>query len=214
MATKTLISLAMLIALSAVFTLAATKPDFSGTWTMDRARSFGLPANMNQTMIVSQAENKIEVETKLIQPGNERSVKDTYTLDGKEYEFTPPVPPNAPANQPPPRRGRAVPGTKRCKRDAWQRQMDENRVERRADDEQPRYCRRPSIQRQTPSLHRRRESAWHWFLRRDKVMTTSTIHDWRGVTRSPAPLTGHRAPRGRRPLRSDVRSRRAASGSR
>ena len=115
MATKTLISLAMLIALSAVFTLAATKPDFSGTWTMDRARSFGLPANMNQTMIVSQAENKIEVETKLIQPGNERSVKDTYTLDGKEYEFTPPVPPNAPANQPPPKGKRTavwMPGDK------------------------------------------------------------------------------------------------------
>ncbi len=34
------------------------------------------------------------METKLIQPGNERSVKDTYTLDGKEYDFTPPVPPN------------------------------------------------------------------------------------------------------------------------
>lgn len=108
MATKTLISVAMIIALSAVIALAATKPDFSGTWTMDRARSFGLPANMNQTMIVSQTENKIEVETKLIQPGNERSVKDTYNIDGKEYEFTPLLPPNAPANQPPPKGKRTV----------------------------------------------------------------------------------------------------------
>lgn len=115
MATKTLISVATIIALSAVFALAATKPDFNGTWTMDRARSFGIPANMTQTMTVSQTENKIEVETKLIQPGNERSVKDTYTLDGKEYEFTPQVPPNAPADQPAPKGKRSalwMPGDK------------------------------------------------------------------------------------------------------
>jgi hypothetical protein len=115
MATKTLISVATIIALSAVLALAATKPDFSGTWTLDRARSFGIPANMTQIMTVSQAENKIEVETKLIQPGNERSVKDSYTLDGKEYDFTPPVPPNAPAGQPAPKGKRTanwMPGDK------------------------------------------------------------------------------------------------------
>ena len=82
---------------------AAAKPDFNGSWVMDRARSFGIPANMTQTMTVKQTENQIEVETKLIQPENERTVKDVYVLDGKEYEFTPPVPPNAPANTPPPK---------------------------------------------------------------------------------------------------------------
>jgi hypothetical protein len=115
MATKTLISVATIMALSAVLALAATKPDFSGTWTLDRARSFGIPANMTQTMTVSQTGNKIEVETKLIQPGNERSVKDSYTLDGKEYDFTPPVPPNAPAGQPAPKGKRTanwMPGDK------------------------------------------------------------------------------------------------------
>ncbi|HEX5873037.1 MAG TPA: hypothetical protein VFY60_00225 [Pyrinomonadaceae bacterium] len=115
MKTRIVISVATIIALSAVFTLAATKPDFNGAWTMDRARSFGIPANMTQTMTVSQTENKIEVETKLIQPGNERSVKDTYTLDGKEYDFTPPVPPNAPAGQPAPKGKRTatwMPGDK------------------------------------------------------------------------------------------------------
>ena len=115
MATKTLISAATIITLSAVLALAATKPDFSGTWTLDRARSFGIPANMTQTMTVSQSENKIEVDTKLIQPGNERSVRDSYTLDGKEYDFTPPVPPNAPAGQPAPKGKRTanwMPGDK------------------------------------------------------------------------------------------------------
>lgn len=40
MARKTLLTVAAIMALS-LFALAATKPDFSGTWTMDRARSFG-----------------------------------------------------------------------------------------------------------------------------------------------------------------------------
>jgi hypothetical protein len=85
----------------AVIALAAIKPNFSGTWTMDRARSYGLPGNMNQILTITQKDDQIELETKLIQPGNERSVKDTYILDGKEHEFTPQAPPNQPANQPP-----------------------------------------------------------------------------------------------------------------
>lgn len=74
----------------------AQKPDFNGSWTMDRARSFGLPGNMNQTMVVTQTAAEITLETKLIQPGNERTVKDTYILDGKEHEYTPQVPAGQP----------------------------------------------------------------------------------------------------------------------
>src|SRR6476659_9818642 len=92
MARKTLLMVAAIMALS-LFAFAATKPDFNGTWSMDRARSFGLPADMNQTMIVTHKGDQIELETKLIQPNNERSIKDTYILDGKEHEFTPPAPP-------------------------------------------------------------------------------------------------------------------------
>jgi hypothetical protein len=95
MARKMLLMTTMIMAL-AVIALAATKPNFSGTWTMDRARSFGLPGNMNQILTITQKDDQIELETKLIQPGNERSVKDTYILDGKEHEFTPQVPPNQP----------------------------------------------------------------------------------------------------------------------
>ncbi|HET6975658.1 MAG TPA: hypothetical protein VFI24_05010 [Pyrinomonadaceae bacterium] len=95
MARKTLLIVAAMMTLSLI-AYAAAKPNFSGSWTMDRGRSFGLPGDMNQTLTVSQKDNLIEVETKLIQPNNERTVKDTYTLDGKEYDFTPPVPPNAP----------------------------------------------------------------------------------------------------------------------
>ena len=93
MARKILLIVATSMALS-LFAFAATKPDFNGTWTMDRGRSFGLPPDMNQTLVITQKEDQIELETKLIQPNNERSVKDTYILDGKEHEFTPPAPPN------------------------------------------------------------------------------------------------------------------------
>ena len=81
MARKILLIATAIVALSVV-ALALTKPNFSGNWTMDRGRSFGLPANMNQTLVVTQKDDQIELETKLIQPGNERSVKDTYILDG------------------------------------------------------------------------------------------------------------------------------------
>jgi len=92
---RTLLMTAAIFVLS-VIALAAAKPSFTGAWTMDRARSFGLPADMNQTLTITQKDDRIELETKLIQPNNERKVKDTYVLDGKEYDFTPLVPPNQP----------------------------------------------------------------------------------------------------------------------
>jgi hypothetical protein len=102
MAKKFLIALVAIMGLS-ILALAATKPNFSGTWTMDRARSYGMPGDMTQILTITQTDDKIDVETKIIQPNNERTIKDTFTLDGKEHEFTPPAPPSAPANQSPPK---------------------------------------------------------------------------------------------------------------
>jgi hypothetical protein len=67
----------------------AQKPNFNGTWAMDRARSFGLPPDVQQTMIVKQTDDKIELETKIINAQGENSIKDQYTIDGVEREFTP-----------------------------------------------------------------------------------------------------------------------------
>ncbi len=76
--------------------LAVQQPNFAGEWLMDRDRSFGMPGNMQQTMAVTQNADQIDVETRLIQPGNEQTVKDSYVLDGKERDFTPQTAPNAP----------------------------------------------------------------------------------------------------------------------
>ena len=92
MAKKLLIAFAAMMVLSLI-ALAATKPNFSGTWNMDRARSFGMPGDMNQVLTVVHKDDTLEVETKIIQPNNERTVKDTIILDGKEHEFQPPAPP-------------------------------------------------------------------------------------------------------------------------
>src|SRR5829696_5922364 len=94
--TKKFLLIAALTLTLSVLALAATKPNFSGTWTMDRARTYGLPGNMNQILTITHKDDQIDFETKLIQPDNERSVKDVYILDGKEHEFTPQVAPNQP----------------------------------------------------------------------------------------------------------------------
>ena len=103
MARKILLMAAAIMGLS-VLAMAAAKPNFAGTWNMDRARSFGLPGNMTQVLTITQTDDKIEMEAKLIQPGNERTVKESYSVDGKEYEFTPQAPPN----QTPPKGKRTV----------------------------------------------------------------------------------------------------------
>ena len=95
MAKILLLALAGIMALS-VLALAATRPNFSGTWKMDRERSFSMPGDMTQILTITQKDDQMEVETKIIQPNNERTVKDTIYLDGKEREFTPAVPPGQP----------------------------------------------------------------------------------------------------------------------
>lgn len=99
MTRKLLIAFAAMMVLSMI-ALAATKPNFSGTWNMDRARSFGMPPDMTQTLTITQNGDTLEVETKVIQPNNERTIKDTFVLDGKEHEFQPATPPGG---QPPPK---------------------------------------------------------------------------------------------------------------
>ena len=84
------VAVVALVALSLVVAAAAAKPDFSGKWALDKAKSEGLLPNVDQTMTVTQTGDKIELETKITGgPQGERTVKDSYTVDGKEADFTP-----------------------------------------------------------------------------------------------------------------------------
>jgi len=86
-----LVLLLLALAMSSGFAQKAnsSKPDFAGTWSLDRARSFGLPRDMQQTMNVTQVGDRIELETKLVTAQGENTISDSYTIDGAERDFTP-----------------------------------------------------------------------------------------------------------------------------
>lgn len=103
---------ALAVLLAAVCAYAYARPNFSGMWEIDHSRSHSIPRDVRQTMTVTHDGERVSVETKIISPQGERTVKDEYTLDGKESEFTPPPPPQAPADAPPAkgkRKGRWLP---------------------------------------------------------------------------------------------------------
>jgi hypothetical protein len=82
-----------LVALSmVVVAAAAAKADFSGKWVMDKAKTVGVAEGVEYSLSIAQTGDKIEVETTVKGPRGERVVKDTFIADGKEVDFTPPVP--------------------------------------------------------------------------------------------------------------------------
>lgn len=81
---------ALVAALMAVaLCLAAQKINISGTWVLDKAKSFSNPAGLDQTLTLVHNGDEIKVETKLVIQGKETMVNETWTLDNKEHEFTP-----------------------------------------------------------------------------------------------------------------------------
>jgi hypothetical protein len=76
-----------LLALS-LLAFAAAKANFTGTWVMDSSRTEGVPAGVEQTMILMQSEDKLVLENKINTGQGENTVKDTYIINGKEMDFT------------------------------------------------------------------------------------------------------------------------------
>jgi imidazolonepropionase-like amidohydrolase len=72
--------------------LNGSKADFSGTWSLDKANSEGLPPGMDQIMTVVVSGDKLSLETKLITEQGEQVVADSYMLNGQETEFSPKTP--------------------------------------------------------------------------------------------------------------------------
>jgi hypothetical protein len=82
-----------LVALSLVVAAAAAaKADFNGKWVMDKVKTEGVAEGVEYSLNITQTGDKIEVETTVKGPRGERVVKDTFVADGKEMDFTPPVP--------------------------------------------------------------------------------------------------------------------------
>ena len=81
----------ILLALSILTAPAAdpARPDFSGRWELDAAKSEGVPPDTKHSMTVKQTGDRLEVVTKITGPQGDRTVNDTYTVDGKQTDFTP-----------------------------------------------------------------------------------------------------------------------------
>lgn len=68
---------------------AAAKANFSGTWTLDKSKSEGLPPSIkDQVMTIKQEGDKLTIDSKLTLEQGEQVVNDVYTLDGKPADFT------------------------------------------------------------------------------------------------------------------------------
>lgn len=74
---------------------AGARPDFSGTWVLDKNRSFSNPAGLEQTLNVTHTGDQIKLDSKLVTARGEQAISESYVLDGKESDFTPPSGPPA-----------------------------------------------------------------------------------------------------------------------
>ena len=86
---KALIVCALIITFISLNAGALSKPDFSGTWVMDKDRSFSNPPGLEQTLTIVQTGDQIKLESRQRTAQGERVISETYSLDGKETEFTP-----------------------------------------------------------------------------------------------------------------------------
>ena len=82
------VTIATILALNLSLVFAAAKANFTGTWVMDKSRSEGVPPEVEQTMVLTQSDDKVILENKITRDGNVITVSDTYIINGKEVEFT------------------------------------------------------------------------------------------------------------------------------
>lgn len=86
----TLTTVMLAMAVSAVASSSAfEKANFSGTWKLDAAKSEGLPPGMDQVMTVTQTDDKITLQTKIITEEGEQAVDDGYVVSGQAVDFAP-----------------------------------------------------------------------------------------------------------------------------
>ena len=68
--------------------LALAKANFTGTWVMDKSKSEGNIVATEQTMTITQDGDTLTLQNKMVIDEGELLISDSYTLNGKEVEFT------------------------------------------------------------------------------------------------------------------------------
>jgi hypothetical protein len=66
----------------------SAKPNFNGTWVMDASKSEGIPANVAQTMTLTQADDNLTLQNKIVTADGDINVTDAFIISGKEVDFT------------------------------------------------------------------------------------------------------------------------------
>ena len=70
----------------------SAKVDFSGEWQLDKERSEGLPPGTAQLMTVKQQADRLDVKFRVSGgPDGERTLDDTYVVNGEAADFKPPL---------------------------------------------------------------------------------------------------------------------------
>jgi hypothetical protein len=92
---KTLLACLALLLYTSTFGFAGEKANLSGTWTLDKDKSFSNGPEFDQTMTIAHSDEKVKLDAKQKNPRGEVTINEEYTLDGREAEFTPQNPPNA-----------------------------------------------------------------------------------------------------------------------
>ena len=77
-----------MLALSLSLAFAAARVNFTGTWVMDKNRSEGIPSGAEQTMTLTQSEEKLILDNRIKTEGGNITVNNTFIINGKEVEFT------------------------------------------------------------------------------------------------------------------------------
>jgi hypothetical protein len=87
---KNRVVLGLIVVLAFVVSVNAygLKVDLNGNWVLDGSKSEGLPEGMQQTMTVVQNGDAITIETTFATDEGNQTIKDSYTLSGKEEPFT------------------------------------------------------------------------------------------------------------------------------
>ena len=72
--------------------LASAVPElnFSGTWILDKDRSFSNPAGLEQTLTITHNGDNLQLNAKLkTTQAGDQAIQESWTLDGQERDFVP-----------------------------------------------------------------------------------------------------------------------------
>ncbi len=69
---------------------AAAEPNLSGTWKLDKDRSFSNAPGLNQTMTIVHNGDEVKLDAKVTVQGRDTQVSETWMIDNQEHDFTPP----------------------------------------------------------------------------------------------------------------------------